>query len=118
MELLDVFAVVVEQVSLNKASQLLNISQPALSRKIMKLEEELGVELFIRKGKRLELTKVGQICYDHALELRHLERKVQASDPNVQSCGQPHVNYNWSQFDYACKLHSLISLQITYRIIR
>ena len=48
---LDVFAVVVEQVSLNKASHLLNISQPALSRKIMKLEEELGVELFSAKVK-------------------------------------------------------------------
>jgi len=77
MELLDIFAVVVEQKSLNKASELLNLSQPALSRKIMKLEEELGALLFTRKGKRLELTKVGQLCYDHALELRHLERKFQ-----------------------------------------
>lgn len=87
MELLDVFAVVVEQVSLNKASQLLNISQPALSRKIMKLEEELGVKLFIRKGKRLELTKVGQICYDHALELRHLERKFKQAIQTYKAAG-------------------------------
>jgi DNA-binding transcriptional LysR family regulator len=87
MELLDVFAVVVEQVSLNKASQLLNISQPALSRKMMKLEEELGVELFIRKGKRLELTKAGQICYDHALELRHLERKFKQTLQMYKSAG-------------------------------
>lgn len=87
MELLDVFAVVVEQVSLNKASQLLNISQPALSRKIMKLEEELGVELFMRKGKRLELTKAGQICYDHALELRHLERKFKQTLQMYKAAG-------------------------------
>lgn len=87
MELLDVFAIVVEQVSLNKASQLLNISQPALSRKIMKLEEELGVELFIRKGKRLELTKAGQICYDHALEKRHLERKFKQALHSYKAAG-------------------------------
>lgn len=87
MELLDVFAVVVEQVSLNKASQLLNISQPALSRKIMKLEDELGVELFTRKGKRLELTKAGQICYDHALELRHLERKFKQAIQMYKAAG-------------------------------
>lgn len=87
MELLDVFAVVVEQVSLNKASQLLNISQPALSRKIMKLEEELGVELFIRKGKRLELTKAGQICYDHAIEKRHLERKFKQTIHMYKAAG-------------------------------
>lgn len=87
MELLDVFAVVVEQVSLNKASQLLNISQPALSRKIMKLEEELGIELFIRKGKRLELTKAGQICYDHAIEKRHLERKFKQTIQMYKAAG-------------------------------
>ncbi|MDR6554925.1 LysR family transcriptional regulator [Paenibacillus qinlingensis] len=87
MELLDVFAIVVEQVSLNKASQLLNISQPALSRKIMKLEDELGVELFIRKGKRLELTKAGQLCYDHALEKRLLERKFKQALHSFKAAG-------------------------------
>jgi LysR family transcriptional regulator, transcriptional activator of the cysJI operon len=76
MENLDIFAVVVEQQSLNRASQLLNISQPALSRKIMRLEEELGVELFLRKGKRLELTRAGQICYEYAQEQQQRERKL------------------------------------------
>ncbi|MBO2943851.1 LysR family transcriptional regulator [Paenibacillus sp. F411] len=67
---LDVFAVVVEQSSLNKASKLLNLSQPALSRKIAKLEDELGVQLFNRRGKRLELTSIGQLAYTYALEQR------------------------------------------------
>lgn len=74
MENLDVFTIVVEQQSLNKASQLLNISQPALSRKIMRLEEELGVELFYRKGKRLELTRAGHMCYEYAKEQLSRER--------------------------------------------
>lgn len=76
MELIDVFATVVEQQSLNKASQLLNVSQPALSRKIMRLEEELGIQLFIRKGKRLELTRAGEVCYEFALEQKRLERRL------------------------------------------
>lgn len=88
MENLDVFAVVVEQASLNKASQVLNLSQPALSRKIMKLEDDLDVKLFNRKGKRLELTRVGQICYDHALELRHLERKFQHAIREYKATGK------------------------------
>ncbi|MFD3260390.1 LysR family transcriptional regulator [Paenibacillus lentus] len=70
MEDLLVFTTVVEQSSLNKASKLLNLSQPALSRKIAKLEEEWGVALFDRKGKRLELTRVGQEAYIYALEQR------------------------------------------------
>ncbi|MCQ6558683.1 LysR family transcriptional regulator [Paenibacillus mendelii] len=67
---LNVFAVVVDQSSMNKASTLLNLSQPALSRKIAKLEEELGVELFRRIGKRLELTRIGQLTYEYAIEVR------------------------------------------------
>ncbi|KOP66608.1 LysR family transcriptional regulator [Bacillus sp. FJAT-18019] len=68
MEDFLVFTTVVEQSSMNKASKLLNLSQPALSRKIAKLEEEWGVALFERKGKRLELTRVGQEAYIYAME--------------------------------------------------
>ncbi|GMK42758.1 LysR family transcriptional regulator [Paenibacillus sp. CCS19] len=69
------FAVVVEQSSMNKASVQLNMSQPALSRRIAKLEEELGVELFRRIGKRLELTRVGQLTYEYSIELRKLHQR-------------------------------------------
>ena len=75
MEPLDIFIIVVEQQSLNKASQLLNISQPALSRKISNLEQELGVDLFERRGKRLVLTPAGQKCYEYALEMRKLKNQ-------------------------------------------
>lgn len=70
LEDLLVFTTVVEQSSLNKASKLLNLSQPALSRKIAKLEEEWGVALFNRNGKKLELTRVGHEAYLYALEQR------------------------------------------------
>lgn len=76
---LEVFAVVVEQESLNKASRVLNLSQPALSRKIMNLEEELGVALFDRKGKRLELTRAGHLCYEHAVKMRGLNEEFMQS---------------------------------------
>ncbi|MBO9599909.1 MAG: LysR family transcriptional regulator, partial [Cohnella sp.] len=61
---------IVEQTSLNKAAERLNVSQPALSRRIAKLEDELEVTLFRRVGKRLELTPAGQLTYEFALELR------------------------------------------------
>lgn len=89
MEQLEVFATVVEQQSLNKASQLLNLSQPALSRKIMRLEEELGVELFKRKGKRLTLTRAGEICYEYALEQRRMESKLQRALQPFRAATQP-----------------------------
>lgn len=70
LEDMRVFATVVEQTSLNKAAERLNVSQPALSRRIAKLEAELEVTLFRRIGKRLELTPAGQLTYEFALELR------------------------------------------------
>jgi DNA-binding transcriptional LysR family regulator len=76
---MHIFATVVEQSSLNRASQRLNLTQPALSRKIAKLEERLGVKLFNRTGKKLELTRIGRISYDYALQMRQLNRNfVQA----------------------------------------
>ncbi|MBY0012478.1 LysR family transcriptional regulator [Paenibacillus typhae] len=72
---LDIFAAVVEHSSLNRASRQLNLSQPALSRKISKLEERLGVTLFNRFGKRLELTEVGRLTYTYALEQRQQRSK-------------------------------------------
>lgn len=77
MDNLNVFALVVEQQSLNRASRLLNLSQPALSRKIMALEAELGVKLFERKGRRLELTLIGHTCYEYALQIRSMTRDMQ-----------------------------------------
>lgn len=94
MEDLLVFTTVVEQSSLNKASKLLNLSQPALSRKIAKLEEEWGVSLFTRKGKRLELTRVGQEAYIYAMEQRQRHQnflqsvsRFKASERSVVTLG-------------------------------
>lgn len=76
MEDLYAFATVVEQKSMNRASGILKLSQPALSRKIMGLEAQLGIQLFERKGKRLELTRAGQVCYEYAVELRKTHREM------------------------------------------
>jgi DNA-binding transcriptional LysR family regulator len=70
LEDMRMFATIVEQTSLNKAAERLNVSQPALSRRIARLESELEVNLFRRIGKRLELTAAGQLTYEFALELR------------------------------------------------
>ncbi|RUS45943.1 LysR family transcriptional regulator [Cohnella sp. AR92] len=71
LEDMKLFATVVENTSLNRAAEKLNVTQPALSRRIARMERELGVDLFRRVGKRLELTPAGQITYEFAVELRH-----------------------------------------------
>lgn len=53
------FVAVARERSLNRASERLHISQPALSRQIQMLENEIGVELFMRSAKGVELTEAG-----------------------------------------------------------
>ncbi|VDC22347.1 LysR family transcriptional regulator [Pseudogemmobacter humi] len=57
---------VAETGSLSKAADRLCIAQPALSRHVRMLEEELGTRLFERHGRGMVLTEQGQIALRHA----------------------------------------------------
>ena len=63
---LRVFRAVAEQQSFRKASERLNLSQPAVSQNIHALEEELGTTLFDRSGKRVRLTQAGAVLLKYA----------------------------------------------------
>ncbi|MBM7455796.1 DNA-binding transcriptional LysR family regulator [Oceanisphaera litoralis] len=54
------FVVVAQELNLTRAAEKLFIAQPPLTRQIKQLEEELEVQLFIRKSRGLELTQGGQ----------------------------------------------------------
>lgn len=64
---LHVFRAVATHGSYSRAArEALHISQPAVSKHVRMLEEELGVELFQRLGKQVELTEAGRIVLDYA----------------------------------------------------
>lgn len=52
--------------NLTRTAEQLHVSQSALSLQIKKLEEQLGHELFERRGKQLILTEAGRLALDHA----------------------------------------------------
>lgn len=57
---LEYFSEVAEHLSFTKASQSLHVTQPSISKAIKNLEDELGVPLFYRSSKQLELTDAGK----------------------------------------------------------
>lgn len=64
---------VAEHLHFGRAAEQLNISQPPLSQQIRQLEEELGVQLFNRTKRQVQLTKAGEMLVDEA---RHIIAQV------------------------------------------
>lgn len=58
-----------EETNISRAAARLNVSQPAVSRQIKDLEEELGVPLFEREHNGLRITEAGETALAHAREL-------------------------------------------------
>lgn len=68
---LKVFFTVSRKLSFTKAAQELFITQPAVTKHIKELEEQLGVALFTRHGNNISLTPAGQILYRYAENIFH-----------------------------------------------
>lgn len=69
LRVLNCFLAIAREENITRASQMLHISQPALSRQMMQLEEELGVRLFTRSNHSIVLTEEGLILKRRAQEL-------------------------------------------------
>lgn len=59
----DCFLAAAETLNFTAASERIYMTQPALSRNISALEEELGVDLFLRKNNVISLTPGGEVVY-------------------------------------------------------
>jgi len=63
--------------SFSKAAARLYISQPSLSAKIKKIEDELGAVIFDRSTTPLRLTEFGQIYINAITEVKQIERRME-----------------------------------------
>ena len=69
IRLMEYFLAVVREGNISAAAAALHVSQPALSRQMKDLEEELGVELFLRGHRSITLTEEGSVLRRRAEEM-------------------------------------------------
>ncbi len=89
MELSDlhVFRTVVEAGGITRAAEKLSRVQSNVTTRIRQLEDQLGVALFIREGKRLHLSPAGKVMLDYAERLLDLAREARESVHDVKPRG-------------------------------
>ena len=76
---LRAFAAVASLRSFTAASRELLVTQPALTRTIQQLESEIGVQLFVRTTRNVELTPAGEAFHDHVTGvLSELDRALES----------------------------------------
>jgi len=78
MDLTDlrIFRSVVEQGGITRAAETLNRVQSNVTTRVRQLEKDLGVDLFIREGKRLHLSPTGKVLLDYADRLLDLAQEA------------------------------------------
>ena len=82
---LQYFLAVTREGNISAAAQSLNLSQPSLSRQLRDLEEELGVTLFIRGKRRIELTEEGLILRKRASEMMQLVELTESEISEIKN---------------------------------
>ena len=73
---LQYFVTVAQELNFTRAAEKLQMSQPPLSNQIRALEEELGVQLFIRGKRRLTLTDAGTLLFQRSVQMLELAEKT------------------------------------------
>ncbi|MDE7395244.1 MAG: LysR family transcriptional regulator [Clostridiales bacterium] len=77
LRVLRYFLAVVREENILRASEVLHITQPSLSRQLAQMEEELGARLFERGNRKITLTEAGMLLRRRAEELVALADKTE-----------------------------------------
>jgi DNA-binding transcriptional LysR family regulator len=106
------FLAVAEALSFIRASEKLHLSQPALTSQIQKLEEEIGVQLFIRNRRQVRLSDAGEIFVEEARET--LTRAAKAID-RVQKASRGEIGRLQIGFVSSAALDIVPSIAVAFR---
>jgi len=120
---LKIFLEVASSNSFLEASNKLYISQPAISRSMSKLEEDLGIQLFYRANKGISLTPSGEVLFKYLRDTKDLLQSCErvlismndVEEGNIVIGVQSHIvrNYLMDKIDNFRLNHPKIKIQLT-----
>src|ERR1700749_1310357 len=84
----DVFLTVAQQKSFSKASQVLYISQPAISKHIKSLQEYYKTKLFDRKGILIDLIPADKLLFEKLTEVKKVQEQTEFEISSIKDVMQ------------------------------
>ncbi|MBR2670384.1 MAG: LysR family transcriptional regulator [Solobacterium sp.] len=93
IHIMEYYLAIIREGNISAAAESLHLSQPALSRQIKDLEEELGVTLFERGSRKIKLTEEGMILRRRAEEMVRLMQITESEIREAQDkiAGEIHI---------------------------
>ncbi|MEH7304603.1 LysR family transcriptional regulator [Neobacillus drentensis] len=95
---LQLFIEVAKHKSITKAAEHIHLSQPALSKSIRALEEELGMTLIIRSNKTSDLTDAGKIVLDYAQKMAGIITEMKTTLNDITNLTRGQINIGLPPF--------------------
>ena len=106
LSLYRAFYEVAKHLNISIAAKELYISQPAISKSIKKLEDNLGVSLFTRSSRGVALTEEGQVLYDYVSRAFYNLASGEEQLKRIKDLGIGHIKIGVS--NTLCKSFCLI----------
>ncbi len=95
--------------SFTKAAEMMHVTQPALSMAIKKIEKSVGMTLFDRSTRPLELTDAGRAYMEGILEIIILEHEINDKIHDLQDLKTGNLHIGGSHFINTCVLPDVMS---------
>ncbi|PKG23741.1 LysR family transcriptional regulator [Niallia nealsonii] len=106
------FMEVAQREHVTKAADALHVAQSSVSRQIFNLESELGVDLFIRDGRRVKLTPIGKIFLER---IKHGMNLIDEAAREVKEYLAPEKGTIRIAFQISLAAHTLPSVIFAFR---
>ena len=120
LDQMQFFTVVAQMENVSKAAESLHMTQSTLSKNILRLEEELGVPLFERRGKKLFLNEQGgrflETCRSTLQEVQKAKEEMHRSLGNPERKVRVAISGGLSQMMECMKEFQILHPEVTFDI--